>query len=320
MKKTDRILLIGGLGFIGKNLYIELKKRGISADIFSNTELLSSDPFFSHFEGNLILGDIRNIEDIKNVIRNYNVAFSLAGISGAVSSNYCPYSDMDINLKGHMNILEACREKNSGIRLIFPSSRLVYGKPYSIPVNENHPIQPESIYAVHKLTVENYYILYRKLFNIDVIILRISNPYGPFQDLSVDNYGIINMFIMKAIKRETIQIFGDGHQQRDYLFIQDLGELFIDLISAQNVSGEVFNIGYGKGISLINSVLTIKQFIPELTYEMVPWPEKFRKVETGDYVSNISKIETFVGWKPTINFEEGISKTIRYYREYIHVS
>jgi UDP-glucose 4-epimerase len=143
---------------------------------------------------------------------------------------------------------------------------------------------------VHKLAVEHYYLLYRKLFGLDVIILRISNPYGPFQDLSVNNYGIINMFIMKALKGESLQIFGDGHQQRDYLFIQDLGELFIDIISAHHVSGEIFNIGYGKGITLIDSVLTIKHFIPELTFEMVPWPENFKKVET-----------------------------IRFYREYLHV-
>ena len=319
MNKSYRILILGGLGFMGKNLYVELLKKGLSADIFSNTELLKEDPFFNLFKGRLILGDIRNIEDIKAVINEYDIAFSFAGISGAASSNYCPYLDMDINLKGHLNILEACREMNPHIRLIFPSSRLVYGKPVSLPVDENHPLRPESIYAVHKLTLENYYLLYHELFNLDVIILRISNPYGPFQSLSVSNYGIINLFIMKALKGEKINIFGDGHQQRDYLFIQDLAELLVSLIPSRKVSGEIFNIGYGEGISLYDSVMTIKKFVPQLNYATIDWPENFKKIETGDYISSISKIKALLDWKPMTNFEEGIEKTINYYREYLHV-
>jgi len=208
MNKPDRILLIGGLGFLGKNLYIELQKNGFSADIFSNIDLSEKDPFTRYFNGKLILGDIRNIEEIKRIIGDYTIVFSLAGLSGAVSSNYCPYLDLDINLKGHLNILEACREMNPGVRLVFPSSRLVYGKPLNIPVDEKHPLQPESIYAINKIAVENYYLLYHKLFDLDVVILRISNPYGPFQHLSVSNYGIINIFIMKALEGEKINIFG----------------------------------------------------------------------------------------------------------------
>jgi nucleoside-diphosphate-sugar epimerase len=318
MKKSKKILIIGGLGFIGKNLYLELQKRDFRADIFSINRLSVNDPFYSHFTGELIHGDICKPEDIRAVVKDYDVIFSLAGISGAASSNYCPIRDLEINLRGHLNILEACREVNPQARLIFPSSRLVYGKPHHIPVDEKHPLNPESVYAANKLTAENYYLIYHKLFNLDVIILRISNPYGPYYEITTSNYGIINLFIIKALKGEKIEIFGDGHQQRDYLFINDLGSLLSGFVSAQGLSGEIFNIGYGEGISLFNSIQVIKRFIPELSFVTIPWPEDYEKIETGDYITDITKIKKYTGWEPQTVFEEGIGKTIDYYRRYLH--
>ncbi len=157
----------------------------------------------------IILGNILDKPFVEETIRNYDVIFSLAGSSGASDSVKNPYHDLDTNLKGHLNILEACRKNNPNAVLIFPSSRLVYGKPQANPVNENHPIQPESIYAIHKLTTEHYYLLYQRLHGVKCIIFRVSNPFGPYQRFGSNNYGILNWFIHKAIVKEPIQIYGE---------------------------------------------------------------------------------------------------------------
>jgi nucleoside-diphosphate-sugar epimerase len=314
--KKHKILIIGGLGFIGKNLYVGFKENGIEPDIFSNVEIKKTDPFNSVFTGRMIIGDIALQKDIKKIIDDYSIIYSLAGISGAAMSNYSPQRDIGINVSGHLNILEACRKMNQKVKIIFPSSRLVYGRPRQLPVNEAHTLNPQSVYAIHKLTAEYYYLLYRKLYGIESIVLRISNPYGPYQDFSVRNYGIINHFIMQAIKGETINIFGDGAQMRDYLYISDLTDLMIRFAS-QDINSDIYNVGLGKGISLKQAVMEIKKHVTDLHFKFIPWPKDYLEVETGDYTTDISKILHDTGWKPEISIEEGIKLSIRHYRDNI---
>lgn len=314
--KKHKILIIGGLGFIGKNLYIGFKEKGVDPDIFSNVDIGKTDPFNSVFTGRMITGDIASQKDIEKIVGDYSIIYSLAGISGAAMSNYSPLRDIEINVSGHLNILEACRKMNQEVKIVFPSSRLVYGRPQHLPVDEEHHLNPQSVYAIHKLTAENYYLLYRKLHGIKSIVLRISNPYGPYQDFSVRNYGIINHFIMQAIKGETIHIFGDGAQMRDYLYISDLTDLMIRF-AKQETSSNIYNIGLGKGISLRQAVMEMKKHLPDIHFEFVPWPKDYLEVETGDYITDTTRIHHETGWKPGISIEEGIKLSIQHYRENI---
>lgn len=315
MVKGNRILIIGGLGFLGKNLYLKLKNLSFSTHLLSNLPLSSNDVFKDHVDVNdIIIGDITKREALNELVADYDVIFSFAGISGASESISDPINDINTNLLGHINILEACKEKNPKVQLIFPSTRLVYGKPDYLPVSESHRLKPESIYAIHKITAEHYYQLYHNVYGLNSTVYRISNPYGPFQAFGHKKYGMLNWFIYKAFKSELIEVFGTGDQKRDYLYIDDLSELFIKSIGHESIYGKTYNIGYGQGISILDMVKMIHKFIPETKYAFKEWPKIYKIIETGNYISNIEAIHKALDWTPRISFEEGMNRTIEFYR------
>lgn len=312
MTTAKRILVTGGLGFIGRNLCELLQNENVEVDILTEN-IPDEHKLPTQFRSRIIQGSILDKAFVERTLRGYDVIFSLAGSSGASDSVKNPYHDLDTNLKGHLNILEACRKNNPQALLVFPSSRLVYGKPLSNPVNELHPIRPESIYAIHKLTTEHYYLLYQRLYGVRCIIFRISNPFGPYQRFGSKHYGILNWFIHKSIMKEPIQIYGEGAQQRDFIYIDDLTRVLRNCMYRENMYGKIYNVGYGKGISLRDSASLIQKFLPDTVIEYQPWPEIDKMIETGDYISDISLLAKDGGWKPEIEFEEGIRKTIDFY-------
>lgn len=312
MIAKKRILILGGLGFIGRNLFNALRTDGHEITIL--TDQLHEDHAPDEAARKItVIGSILDKSYIEQIVEGYDVIYSLAGSSGAADSVKNPYHDLDNNLKGHLNILEACRKNNPNALLIFPSSRLVYGKPQTSLVDEHHPIQPESIYAIHKLTTEHYYLVYQRLYGIRSIILRISNPYGPYQRFGSNNYGILNWFIHKAVVGQPITLYGDGSQKRDFIFIDDVVSLLNKCITAESMVGKVYNVGLGRGISLRDAVNVIRDFIPTTKVEFQDWPAIDKMIETGDYISDIRSLEKDTGWNPSVMFEEGVKKTIDFY-------
>jgi nucleoside-diphosphate-sugar epimerase len=312
MTRKKRILITGGLGFIGRNLFNALLQDDYDVTVLTG-RIYDNSGLSEEAKTRIILGNILDKPFVEETIRNYDVIFSLAGSSGASDSVKNPYHDLDTNLKGHLNILEACRKNNPDAVLVFPSSRLVYGKPQANPVNENHPIQPESIYAIHKLTTEHYYLLYQRLHGVKCIIFRVSNPFGPYQRFGSNNYGILNWFIHKAIVKEPIQIYGEGNQKRDFIYIDDLIDVLKTAIDNTSMHGKIYNVGYGQGISIKDSVGLIKKFIPDTVVEFKPWPDIDKAIETGDYISDISRLKQDANWEPRTSFENGIKQTIEFY-------
>jgi nucleoside-diphosphate-sugar epimerase len=210
--------------------------------------------------------------------------------------------------------LEACRTFNPGVSIVFSSSRLVYGKPQYLPVDEKHPLSTESIYAAHKLAVENYHLIYGKLYGLKATVLRISNPYGPFQAGEGRAYGIANSFIQAAVSGRPITLFGDGSQRRDYLYIDDLVNAFLLAASAPDSRGKIYNIGEGQGKSLLELAELAIEVAGRGTIDRVPWPEEYRVIETGDYLSDISRARHELGWSPCTVIREGIERTVNSYR------
>lgn len=310
----EKIIIIGGLGFIGKNLYKRLIKDGYSVKILTDRISQVDDGFLTDdVVRNVIVGNILDKAFITQALTGYHVIYSLAGSSGAADSIKDPYKDLDTNLKGHLNILEACRENNPNALLIFPSSRLVYGKPEYNPVDERHPLNPESIYAIHKLTTEQYYLLYKRLYGINCIIYRISNPFGPYQCFGSNHYGILNWFIHNATSGKEIEIYGDGSQKRDFIHIDDVVNLLTISIGERKLFGKTFNVGYGSGISIKEAVEVISKCYPGTKAKYKSWPEIDKKIETGDYTSDIQALKNEIGWRPLVNFEDGVRQTIKFY-------
>lgn len=311
MKK--KIVIIGGLGFIGKNLYKSFVGEGHTVKIL-NDRINYDDGFITtEVERNILRGSILDKDFIESKLADFDVIYSFAGSSGASDSIKDPHRDLDTNLKGHLNILEACRKYNPKALLVFPSSRLVYGKPEKNPVDEKHPLRPESIYAIHKLTTEQYYLLYQQLYGINCIIFRISNPFGPYQRFGSNNYGILNWFIHHAIDHKEIEIYGSGSQKRDFLHIDDLIGLLKLSLSSNKLYGGIYNVGCGKGISIKEAADVVVKYLPGTKINFKPWPEIDQKIETGDYISDIGLLKKEIGWEPQVTFEEGIKNTVSFY-------
>jgi len=194
-----------------------------------------------------IQGDIRDFDLMRGVAPGYDYIFSLAGQVSYVDSNTDPFLDLDINCKGHLQVLEACRLENPQAKLLFASSRFVYGRIEYNPVDENHPFNCLSIYGIHKLAGEKYYRFYHEAYGLRTVRVRIANPYGPRQQMKHSKYGIVNWFVRLALDGQPLTVFGDGQQRRDYIFNEDVAEGCLALMLIPGTAGQVYNLGTGEG-------------------------------------------------------------------------
>lgn len=317
--KGKKVLVTGGLGFIGLNTCVRLLELGAEVTVLDNFMPPATDRMLNGVRDRLkiAIADIRDEDKVERVVREQQVVFNLAGKSGAADSNKAPMNDLDINCRGHLTILESCRRFNPTVSIVFPSSRLVYGKPRYLPVDESHPLAPESIYAAHKLTVENYHLIYGRLYGLKATVMRISNPYGPLQSGDARPYGIANRFIQAAVRGEKITLFGEGEQSRDYLFIDDLVDAFLQAGCTEAARGRVYNIGDREAVSLMELAQLAVSAAGRGEIVKVPWPEEYRVIETGDYRSDIDLAREELGWCPSTGLRDGIARTVDFYRQAI---
>ena len=314
------VLITGGLGMIGSALAIKLVKFGARVTILDN-ELpryggnhFNIDPIKNKVE--FIKGDIRDTSTMDFLVVGKDIIFNLAG---QVDYNYSlkdPFLDNEINCKGHLVVLEACRKHNPNVKMIYSGSRMQYGKINSNPVDEDHPTIPLSIYGVHKLTAEKYYIAYNKHYGLKTTCFRISNPYGPRSQMKHHNYSIVNWFIRQALEEKDITSFGEGKQVRDYIFVGDLADGFLAAAATSKTDGEIYNIGSGEPTSFIEMIKTVLKIVGKGKVIQKEWPKEWQNVETGDFYANINKLKEATGWKPKHSLNQGIKKTVEYYKKY----
>ena len=314
-----KALITGGLGFIGSNLANRLVDLGANVTILDSLNPLYGGNYFNIKDiTNKVTvkeGDIRDRKILEDVIPGQDYLFSLAAQVSPVDSSKDSFEDLDVNCRGHLSILETCRKENPGIKVFFSSSRMVYGLPVSSPMSEEHPTSPTSIYGIHKLTAEKYYLAYAKDHNIHTVIGRITNPYGIRQQIKHSKYSIPGWFMRLAMEEQTIKIFGDGNQIRDYIYIDDLVEAILGLMAQDSSMAQIFNVGSGVATNFKDMVETIVSKVGSGKVEYVAWPEDYKKIETGDADIDISKLNQATGWTPKISLEEGISRMIEYYKE-----
>jgi len=319
--KDKKILIFGGLGMIGSTIANKLVKMGAKVTIADSRIV----PYGANiFNIKLILNsvklrniDIRDRDKLASVIDDNEIVFCLAGQVSHNDSIRDPFLDADINYIGHLNILETVKNVNRKIKLVYSGTRLQYGRIEENPVNENHPQKPLTPYSLNKSAAENLYLFYNRVYGIPVISLRISNPYGPRGQMKHYKYGIVNWFIRQAMEGNDINIYGSGEQLRDYIYIDDLVDLFVKVAMTPKAEGNVFNSGSGIGVPFKNMVKTVINIVKSGHINYIPWPEDYVHIETGDYVSDISKIKSVINWKPKVDIVEGIKKTFIYYEKYL---
>lgn len=313
-----RVLITGGLGFIGSSIAHRLVDLGAKVTLL-DALLPQNGGRMENISGvqnkvEVVIDDIRNNEVIKRLVVDKDVIFNLAGQVSYVDSMNDPFLDLDISCLGHLTLLDCCRMLNQKVRIVFASSRLVYRRGVACPVAEDAPVEPLTMYGIHKLTGEHYHRLYSEVYNISTAAIRIPNPYGPRQRIQGGKYGIVNWFLSLAMKGETLKVFGKGNQGRDYIYIDDLVEIFLRVALLPKLDGQIYNAGSGNMTAFNTMVEDIIQSAGSGSIEYVPWPENYASFETGDFVANVNKLVRDTGYRPRTSLIDGLKLTVQFYR------
>ena len=311
------ILILGGMGFIGSNLAIRLVEEGANVTIVDSMlpqyggNLENIEPVKDKLKINY--SDIRDTYSMEYLVRGIDVIYSMAGQTSHIDSMTDPMTDLEINARSQLSILESCRKHNPQVKILYASTRQLYGKPQYLPVDEEHPVVPVDVNGVNKLAAEKYYTLYSNVYGMQCVSLRLTNTYGPRQHLHGEKQGFAGIFIRKAIDGEDIKIFGDGKQLRDFNYIDDVIEAFLLATDNEAVYGNVYNLGSSDHYSLLQFI----DFLAEHTsfhFETIPFPEDRKKIDIGDYYSSFKLFNSVTGWEPKINLQEGMKRTIDYFK------
>ena len=315
-----RVLVTGGLGFIGSNVTARLVELGAKVTVVDNMMPRLGGNLFNVKEVvdaiHINFSDVRDEHSMDYLVKGQELIFHLAGQVNHVDSIRNPIQDLDINCRGTLVLLESCRKYNREVKIVFAGTRGEYGSSVTLPVGEDHPTNPKGIYAVTNLTAEKMILVYDDVHKIPGSCLRITNTYGPRHQMAHDEYGVLNWFVRKAIEDETIPVFGDGRILRDFLYVDDLTDCFFRVATCESAYGEVFNVGSGMPISFIELAKKIVKIAGTGEVAFTEFTQERKEVEPGDYYTDISKIGRVVGWMPKTPLDEGLKRTIEFYRRY----
>jgi UDP-glucose 4-epimerase len=315
-----RVLITGGLGFIGSSLAKLLIAQG------ANVTLV--DSLIPEYGGNLFnIADIRdrvtvNVADVRDpfamayLVHGQDILFNLAGQTSHLDSMTDPRTDLEINAGAQLSILEACRKANPRIKIVFASTRQVYGRPDYLPVDEGHPIRPLDVNGINKWAGECYHLLYNNIYGIRACALRLTNTYGPRMRVKDARQTFLGIWFRRLIEGKPIQVFGDGRQLRDFNYVDDCVEALLLAGASEAANGRVFNLGSTEVISLRE----LAEFLVGLgrgsTFEVVPFPSERAAIDIGDYYGDFSLIRRELGWQPKVGLREGLQRTVAYYKEH----
>jgi UDP-glucose 4-epimerase len=315
-----RVLITGGVGFIGSNLARQLVD--LEADV------LLVDSLLPDYGGNLFnldgiehrlrvnIADVRQGTTMAYLVRDREVIFNLAGQVSHIDSMRDPHTDLEINCRSQLTILEACRQANPATKVVFAGTRQIYGRPDHLPVDETHLVRPTDINGINKAAGENYHLVYNNVFGVRACSLRLTNVYGPRQLIRHDRQGFIGWFIRLALEGREIQVFGDGSQLRDFVFVDDVADAFLRAGATDAVNGDVFNVGGTDHIAHRDLVEMLIEEAGQGGVRYVEWPEEKRRIDIGSFYTDSSKFRRATGWTPTVPLREGLRRTLGYYREH----
>lgn len=317
---SKKILITGGLGFIGSNLAHRLVEMGADVTII--------DSLIPEYGGNLwnvesIKNDVRiNISDVRDehsmkyLIRGQDYLFNLAGQTSHLDSMNNPHSDLEINARAQLYILEACRKDNRDIKIVFASTRQMYGIPEYLPVDERHPIAPVDVNGINKMAGEWYHLIYNNVYSIRTSVLRLTNTYGPNMRIKDARQTFLGIWIRNIIEDKPILVFGDGKQVRDFNYVDDVVDALLLAAESEDANGEIYNLGADDPINLKDTADLLIKIYGAGEREIVPFPESRKVIDIGDYYGDYRKIRSRLGWKPATPLEDGLKKTLDYYREF----
>lgn len=315
-----QVLVTGGVGFIGSSLARRLVSLGARVTLV--------DSLIPTYGGNLFnIEDIRdkvvlNISDVRDphamayLIQGQDILFNLAGQTSHLDSMADPFTDLEINATAQLSILEACRKHNPGMRIVFASTRQLYGRPEYLPVDEKHPIRPVDVNGINKLAGEWYHLLYGQVYGIEATALRLTNTYGPGMRVKDARQTFLGIWVRNLIEGVPIKVFGDGKQLRDFNYVDDVVDALLMSATNPKAVGQVYNLGSNEVINLGDLARILVDIHGESGFEIVPFPPERKAIDIGDYYSDYSKIKTEIGWEPKVSLVEGLRKSLDYYQKH----
>jgi dTDP-glucose 4,6-dehydratase/UDP-glucose 4-epimerase len=311
------VLITGGLGFIGSHLARALVNLGAKVTLVDNLFPQYGGNIFNindiHDQVSVVLCDVRESEAMSKVLKDKDYLFNLSGQTSHLDSMIDPKTDLEINAAAQLAILEACRTVNPGIKIVFASTRQIYGVPDYLPVDENHPIRPVDVNGINKLAGEWYHLLYNKVYGIRACALRLTNTYGPGMRIKDARQTFLGIWIRSLIKKDPIKVFGGGLQLRDFNYVDDCVDALLVAGFSEYSNGKVYNLGSGEVVNL-KSLAEMLILVAQCgTYEIIPFPQERKAIDIGDYYSNFSLIKQELGWEPKVYLLEGLLRTYNFY-------
>jgi UDP-glucose 4-epimerase len=312
-----RCMVTGGLGFIGSNLALTLAAAG--ADVVVVDALIPTHGGAWHnIEGmggiDVIVADLADAAAVREKAADAEYIFNLAGQVSHVDSMADPLFDLDVNTRSQLAFLEILRRRRSEAMVVYTSTRQIFGKPRYLPVDEEHPDAPVDINGVTQLAAEQFHLLYGELSAMKACLLRLSNVFGPRQRLLGDRQGFLPIFVRRALENEALTVFGDGSQQRDCLYVDDVVECMLLAAASPAAPGQLFNVGNHDVLSLREIAEAIVTAAGSGRVEFAPWPPDRDAIDIGSYHTDFSKAKRVLEWSPKVSFADGMKRTMDFYR------
>jgi UDP-glucose 4-epimerase len=314
------VMITGGLGFIGSNLAHRLVALG--------ADVLLVDSLIPDYGGNLFniagienrvrvnVADVRQASTMNYLVQGRSIIFNLAGQVSHIDSILDPHTDLEINCRSQLTLLEACRSHNPDTKVVYASTRQIYGRPDFLPVTEKHLVRPTDVNGINKAAGEYYHVVYNNVFGVRGCALRLTNVYGPRQLIKHNRQGFIAWFIRLAVEGKEIQVFGDGSQIRDFVYVDDAVEAFLLAGMCEQINGDAFNVGGTEHIAHRDLVRLLIELAGAGTYRFVEWPQEKKAIDIGSFYADSTRFTDATGWRPGVSLQEGLSRTLRFYRSH----
>jgi len=316
----SNVLITGGLGFIGSNLAHRLLELGARVTVL--------DSLIPEYGGNLFniagienrvrvnVSDVRDEHSMRYLVQDQRYLFNLAGQTSHMDSMADPYTDLEINCRAQISILEACRKHNPGIKVVFASTRQIYGKPDYLPVNEDHLSRPVDVNGINKMAGEWYHVLYNNVFDVTACSLRLTNTYGPRMRVKDARQTFLGTWLRLLVEGKPFEVW-EGHQLRDFTYVEDAVEALLLAAACDQANGQTLNLGGDCVISLKGLAELLVEVNGGGEFTTSSYPPDRKRIDIGDYYADYSRIRAALGWEPRVALRDGLARTLAYYRQHL---
>jgi UDP-glucose 4-epimerase len=314
------VVITGGLGFIGSTLAHRLVALGGRVTIV--------DSLVPEYGGNQFnvagirdrvhvnISDVRDAHSLRTVVEGQDWLFNLAGQTSHMDSMADPFTDLDINCRSQLSILEVCRRYNPGIKVVFASTRQIYGKPDYLPVDEAHPVRPVDVNGINKLAGEWYHVLYNNVYGVRACALRLTNTIGPRMRVKDARQTFVGIWLRLLLEGKSFEVW-DGQQLRDFTYVDDVVDAFLRAASSDAGNGQALNLGGERTIRLQELADMLIEINGGGRYELRAFPADRKRIDIGDYYADYRRVTSVLGWTPQVSLREALSRTVAFYREHL---